>query len=83
MKFKFSMLNVQSNQLIKAALLLFVFANLTQASFSQDSENTVENINLSGFLSITNNGIAVVPALSLGESAGILGFSAGNRFRLS
>ena len=82
MIFRYSMPEVVSNHLMKAAFLLFIFTNLSQISFSQDSGNTGDDLNLSGFFSITtNNGIAAVPALSLGEPAAILGLSAGNRFR--
>lgn len=81
MIFKYLIAKIRYKNLIKAGLLLFVFATLSQAAFSQDYKSSTDGINLSGSLSITNDGIAVVPALSLGEPAGILGFSAGNRFR--
>ena len=67
--------------IIKKILLLFALINLTHFSFSQKTDST-KNINyVSGAVSVTNNGISIVPSFSLDKPAAIFNLSMGkNRF---
>lgn len=65
--------------LIASAILMFWMH--TSAAFAQQTDSTEAVKAFSGAVSITNDGIAAVPALSLGEPAVILSFSMGDRFR--
>jgi len=66
---------------LKSVFLLCVFLSLTQAAFSQDAVSADKKLNVSGTLSITNNGISIVPALDLGKPATLIKLSVGKRFR--
>jgi hypothetical protein len=48
----------------------------SSATLSQEKK-----VDVSGSISATNNGISIVPALSLGEPAGVFNLSVGKRFR--
>jgi hypothetical protein len=69
-------------------LLVFVFILLTQFAFSQTTDsatqkadNTKSITHFSGSVSVTNNGISIVPTFSLGKPAAIFMLSARkNRF---
>jgi hypothetical protein len=64
------------------ALLIFLLLLLAHSSFSQKKDSTKNNVtNFSGSVSVTNNGISIVPTFSLGKPAAIFILSAGkNRF---
>jgi hypothetical protein len=72
----------------KSGLLIFVFLGLTHFSFSQKRDSTVQKTDsiksishFSGAVSVTNNGISIVPSFSLGKPAAIFNLSMGkNRF---
>ena len=51
------------------AILVFVFLLLTHCSFSQKADSTKNLPYVSGAVSITNNGISIVPSFSLGKPA--------------
>ena len=62
-------------------LLLLAFLNLVHATFSQKTDSTKSITHLSGSISITNNGISVIPTFTLGKPAAIFTASVGkNRF---
>jgi hypothetical protein len=69
-------------------LLVFVFLLLDHFSFSQTADSATQKADstkrishFSGSVSVTNNGISIVPTFSLGKPAAIFMFSAGkNRF---
>jgi hypothetical protein len=65
---------------IKIFLLIAVFIN-TSVLFSQESNNTKNEtkdaIKLKGSISVTNNGISIIPTFSLGKPAAIINLSLG------
>lgn len=64
----------------KRSFLLFVlFAIFTYTVFAQPDEKKGTEINYKTIVSATNNGISLIPTFSLGEPAGILEMSIGNR----
>lgn len=65
-----------SKKPITVGLFLFLFFNISLAVLSQES-----SVNVSGSASVTNEGISIVPALSLGEPASIFNLSVGRRLR--
>jgi len=67
--------------LVKMVLLLLAFFSLTRTVFSQGNDPMDDNLDVSGAVSITNQGISIVPALSLGKPAALYNFSVGKRFR--
>jgi hypothetical protein len=70
---------VRSNKLIRKWLLVISYLSWAQLSFSQKVDST-KNINHFGAgISVTNNGIAFVPAFSLGKPAVVFDFSAGRK----
>ena len=50
-------------------LLVFVFLMFTHLSFSQKTDSTKSIIHFSGSVSVTNNGISIVPSFSLDKPA--------------
>jgi hypothetical protein len=63
------------------ALLVFVLLLLAHFSFSQKTDSTKSISYFSGSVSVTNNGISIVPTFSLDKPAAIFMLSAGkNRF---
>ena len=63
------------------ALLVFVLLLLAHFSFSQKADSTKSITHFSGSVSVTNNGISIVPSFSLGKPAAIFNLSMGkNRF---
>lgn len=67
---------------VKSVLLLFVFLSLTAEDvYSQSNVAKAKMPDVSGTLSVTNNGISIVPALGLGKPATLINLSVGNRFR--
>jgi hypothetical protein len=77
---------LKCESLIKKASLLIVLLTLTHFSFSQTIDNTkkIDNTkdrHFSGAISVTNNGISMIPTFSLGKPAAIFNMSmGGNRF---
>lgn len=62
-------------------LLIFIFLSLTHFSFSQNADSSKNTTQFSGSVSVTNNGISIVPSFSLGKPAAAFNFSMGkNRF---
>jgi len=66
---------------IIAGLLLIVFLGLPQKTISQEIETPNQKLDVSGLISVTNKGISIVPALSLGKPASLFNLSVGKRFR--
>lgn len=66
---------------VTAVLLLIGFLSFTQTAFSQKNGPTDDELDVSGAVSITNEGISIVPALSLGKPATLFNLSVGKRFR--
>src|SRR4051812_6824451 len=70
---------LRSKNIIKKLLLVISFSSLALFSFSQKIDSTKKLNHLGASVSITNNGIAFVPAFSLGKPAVIFDMSAGRR----
>lgn len=68
--------------IIKKILLLLVILQFAHFSYSQKTDSTKSAGFFSGAISVTNNGISIVPSFSLGKPAAIFMFSAGKK-RLS
>lgn len=66
---------------VTAGVLFVIFLSLTQTTFSQENDHLDNKLEISGAVSITNEGISIVPALSLGEPAALFNLSVGKRFR--
>lgn len=64
----------------RALFLLFLMLFFHTDTFSQKKENTNQNLDFSGSVSISNNGFDVVPAFNLGKPDVSVSFSAGKRF---
>jgi hypothetical protein len=64
-----------------SALMILMLIGTVQPAASQSDESRGSAINISGNIGITNEGISIVPALSLGEPAILTNISIGNRFR--
>lgn len=63
------------------AIFVFVFLLLAQSSYPQKTESLKKVNNVSGSVSVTNNGISIVPTFSLGKPAAIFMLSVRkNRF---
>lgn len=58
-------------------LLVFVLLLLTHSSFAQKRDSTKNIAHFSGFVSVTNNGISLIPTFSLGKPATIVNLSMG------
>src|SRR6266498_727558 len=61
----------------KKALPFFALLNLAHFSFSQKTDSTKSISHFSGTVSITNNGISLIPTFSLGKPATIVNLSMG------
>ena len=67
----------------KRCILIFVFAAISLASFSQKKDSTRIIQHFSESVNITNNGISLVPSFSLGRPAALFLLSLGsNRFSI-
>src|SRR4051812_24834633 len=66
------------NGIIKL-LLVVVFSSLARISFSQKTDSTKKLNHFLAAVNVTNNGIAFVPAFSLGKPAVVFDVSAGRR----
>lgn len=60
-------------------ILLFIALLLISAPQTLKAQQS--SVNVAGTVSVTNNGISIVPALSLDKPATIFNLSVGNRFR--
>lgn len=60
-------------------LLLVVVLFTPYRTFSQESTDTDDKLDVSGTISATSEGISIVPALSLGKPAGLVNMSMGKR----
>lgn len=58
-------------------LLIFVFLLLSHFSFSQKTDSTKKISHFSGSVSVTHNGISLIPTFSLGKPAAIILLSIG------
>ncbi len=58
-------------------LLVFVLLMLTHLSFSKKMDSTKNTAHFSGSVSVTNNGISLIPTFSLGKPATIVNLSIG------
>lgn len=58
------------------ALLVFVFLLLTHFAFSQETDSAKNISHLSGTVSVTNNGISIIPTFSLNKAAVVFDMSA-------
>lgn len=70
---------MRSNHLLRITFLLIAFCFLSNPAFSQ--EDSTEKLDVSGTISVMNEGISTVPSLSLGKPAMIYYLSVGKRFR--
>ncbi|TAL61662.1 MAG: hypothetical protein EPN88_14480 [Bacteroidetes bacterium] len=61
----------------KSALILYFLFNLTNVSFSQNSDSTKVSGHFGGTVTITNYGISFIPNFTLGKPAAIFDMSAG------
>ena len=69
----------RSKNLIKKALFFSALIDLTHLSFSQNSDSTKFVSHFSGAVSVTNNGISLLPNFSLDKPAVIFDMSMGRR----
>jgi hypothetical protein len=70
---------LRSKKLIRKALLVISFLSWAQISFSQKVDSTKKINHFGASVSVTNNGIAFVPAFSLGRPAVVFDLSAGRK----
>ena len=75
-------LQLYSTMQKKTLLFSVIFLLLTHRSLSQRSDSTNNKTHFSGTVSVTNNGISLVPTFSLGKPAVIFNLSLGKK-RLS
>lgn len=62
-------------------LLIFVLLMIAHLSFSQNIDSTKNTVHFSGSVSVTNNGISLIPTFILGKPAAIFNLSMGkNKF---
>ena len=73
---------LKSNVLTQKTVLFSVFLHFSYVSFSQKADSTKVVNHISGAVTLTNNGISLIPTFSLGKPATVLDFSAGRK-RLS
>ena len=66
---------MQKNTVILVVVLLM----LSHSSFSQKSDSTKKVTHFSGSVSVTNNGLSLVPTFSLGEPAALVNLSIGGK----
>ncbi len=59
----------------KKAVILFLLLSISQTSFSQQIDSTKIRTNFNGAVTVTNNGISLVPTFTLGKPATIFDFS--------
>lgn len=64
---------------LQATLLVILFLCFTDAGFSQGG--STDKLDVSGTISVMNDGISTVPSLALGKPAMIYNLSVGKRFR--
>ncbi len=60
-------------------LLLFVILNFTQSAFSQKTDSTKVVRHIGGAVTVTNNGISLIPNFTLGKPAAIFDLSVGGK----
>src|SRR5215203_1775900 len=77
--FLFRTFFIRSKNVNKRLLILFPFFFLVQFSFSQKTDSTKKLNHFGAGVSVTNYGIAFVPAFSLGKPAVIFDMSVGRR----
>ena len=65
---------MQKNTILVVVLLLFA-----HFSFSQKSDTAKKITHFSGSVSVTNNGLSLVPTFSLGEPAALVNLSIGGK----
>ncbi len=70
---------LKSKGLYKKAVVFVVFLLLTHFSFSQTIDSTKSIGYFGGAVSVTNNGISLVPTFSLGKPAVIFDMVVGKR----
>ena len=70
---------LKSDNLIKKALLFFVLSIFTHCAFSQKADSTKSVYHFGGGVIVTNNGISLLPNLTLGKPAVIFDMSMGGR----
>lgn len=61
----------------KSALLVLILIIITHHSFAQNNDSTKNPSHFSGSITVTNNGISLIPTLSLGKPAVIFNLSMG------
>lgn len=65
----------------KTGIFIYVTILLTQALFGQKQDSTIKVTNFSGTISLTNNGLSLIPTFSLGKPAALVILSvSGKRF---
>jgi hypothetical protein len=55
----------KSTRIVKQAVLFFTFLQIPQFVFSQQADSTKPKISVNGAISVTNNGISVIPTFNL------------------
>jgi hypothetical protein len=66
-----------TKNLIKRTFLLIVLLNLSFLAFSQMRDSTKVANYFSGGVTVTNNGISLIPTFSLGKPAALFDLTAG------
>ena len=72
------MKNVCQNLSLKI-VVLFLFLNSFVFTYAQTTDSPKTEYHFSGNISVTNNGISVIPTFSLGKPAAIFNMSLGNQ----
>jgi len=70
---------MKSIKLTSAGLLLFVLFSGTYCAYAQEPGDKSDKLDVSGTISVTTEGISIVPALSLGKPASLFNLSVGKR----
>ena len=69
-----------AKNLLKRSIVLIVFSTLIHFSYSQTTDTNKSVSHFSGTASVTNNGISLIPTITLGKPALIFDLSMGKRF---
>jgi hypothetical protein len=68
-----------SGNILIRALLLFVLLSLFHFSFPQKTDSTKIARHIGGAVTVTNNGISLIPNFTLGKPAAIFDLSVGGK----
>jgi len=70
---------IKGMSVTKSASLFIVLLSLTYVSFSQKADSKKVPGHFGGAVSITNNGVSLIPNLTLGKPAAVFDMNVGKR----